>query len=222
MVIGSPKTKKMKILSLTYLGNIQYFSKLIQGDCIIDPCENYVKQSFRNRCEIMTADGVKSLSIQTVKGSNANKSSLMDTEIDYSKRWQSQHWKAISSSYKSSPYFDYYVDALEPIYKERYDTLYQFNSVLLECVLRLIGSDVKPVYSESYVDAAEFDEDWRGGISPKVKDVKPDVDFKAVEYWQVFSERHPFAPNLSILDLLFCEGPNALQIIKDSTVIISK
>ena len=208
----------MKILSLTYLGNIQYFSKLIQGDCIIDPHENYVKQSFRNRCEIMTADGVKSLSIQTVKGSNSKKNSLMETEIDYSKRWQSQHWKAISSSYKSSPYFEYYVDALEPIYKEKYETLYEFNSRLLEVVLRLIGSSVKPIYPDSYVDVAEGDEDWRGVISPKVREVKPDVEFKAVEYWQVFSERHPFAPNLSILDLLFCEGPNSLQIIKDSTL----
>ena len=141
----------MKILSLTYLGNIQYFSKLIQGDCIIDPHENYVKQSFRNRCEIMTADGVKSLSIQTVKGSNSKKNSLMETEIDYSKRWQSQHWKAISSSYKSSPYFEYYVDALEPIYKEKYETLYEFNSRLLEVVLRLIGSSVKPIDRKSVV-----------------------------------------------------------------------
>ena len=209
----------MKILSLTYLGNIQYFSKLLQGDSIIDPHENYVKQSFRNRCEIMTADGVKSLSIQTVKGRNSDKNTILDTQIDYSKRWQSQHWKSISSSYKSSPYFDYYADELEPIFSRKYKTLFDFNSALLAVVLRLLGSEIKPVYSDSYVEVSELDEDWRGLLSPKVRDIRPDSNFQASEYWQVFSERYPFAPNLSILDLLFCEGPNALQIVKESTII---
>lgn len=208
----------MKILALTYLGNIQYFSKLIQGDCVIDIHENYVKQSFRNRCEIMTADGVKSLSIQTTKGSNLNKNSVAETGIDYSKRWQRQHWQAISSAYKSSPYFEYYADDIEPIYRAHYSTLFDFNSALLEVMLKLIGSDIKPIYSSNYLYATEFDEDWRDCISPKNRLLKPDGSFKIDKYWQVFGERHSFAPNLSILDLLFCEGPNALQIIKDSAI----
>jgi len=205
---------KINILSLHYLGNIHYFGKLLQGNCVIDIHENYVKQSFRNRCEIMTADGVFPLSIQTVKG----RQSILNTKIDYSKRWQHQHWNAIHSAYKNSPYFDYYGDAYEPFYHNKYETIFDFNSQLLEVTLKLLGSNIKPIYSECYIDVTSENEDWRDRISPKSRLCTLDNSFKATEYWQVFEERNPFARNLSVLDILFCEGPNARGIIESSVV----
>lgn len=208
----------MKVLSLNYLGNIQYFSKVCGGDCVIDTHEHYQKQSYRNRCDIMTANGVAPLVIQTVKGRNFDKNSMAETRIDYSKRWQHQHWQAIVSAYRNSPYFDFYAEAFEPFYTRRYDLLVDFNKELLETVMKLLGSTVELQFSDCYVESATGIEDWRNGISPKERLRVDDPEFKSIEYWQVFGDKHPFADNLSVIDLLFCEGTNALQIIKESRV----
>lgn len=236
----------MDILALTYLGNIQWFSKLCFSRCVIDIHEHYVKQSYRNRCDILTANGPTALTVNTVKTSNWDKVAVKDIRIDYSKRWQHMHWQSLVSSYRSSPYFDHYAPDLETFYTSRFDFLLDFNAGLLETVLRLIGSDAKVRFSESYIDPATDDMsperfpkidssampgmtpvenlkaetsaivDWRAAISPKPRLAKPDVSFCPEPYWQVFSDRMDFVPNLSVIDLLFCEGPQTLDIIRNS------
>lgn len=208
----------MNILSLAYLGNIQWFSKFCFSECVIDIHENYVKQSYRNRCQILTANGPASLTVNTVKGSNWDKVSFRDTRIDYSKRWQHLHWQSLVSSYKGAPYFDHYAQHLERFYTGRFDFLFDLNSELLVTMLGLIGCGGEPRFSDSYIDAAANPDlvDWRNAISEKPRLAKPDADFYAEPYWQVFSDRMPFAGNLSIVDLLFCEGPGALDIIRGS------
>lgn len=207
----------MNILSLTYLGNVQWFSKLCFSDCVIDPHEHYIKQSYRSRCDILTANGPASLTVNTVKTSNWEKVSVKDTRIDYSKRWQHLHWQSFVSAYRSSPFFDHYAPFLEPFYSRRYDFLFDLDMGLLETVLRLLGSDAKVALADSYIgDVAPGSCDWRNAISDKPRLSRPDPGFAPQPYWQVFSDRSDFVPNLSVIDLLFCEGPAALDILRRS------
>lgn len=216
---------EINILPLTYLGNIQYFTKLCFTDCIVDIHEHYVKQSYRTRCDILTANGPASLVINTVRGSNFNKTTVKDTRIDYSKRWQHQHWQSLVSSYRSSPYFDYFADMFAPFYEERYEFLLDFNTRLAEVVLRLLGienPEARIRFSEKYMDTDKLVReepgikytDLRDAISPKPRLARPDPFFAPEPYWQVFSEKINFVPNLSITDLLFCEGMHSLEILR--------
>lgn len=192
------------ILPLTYLGNVHYFSKLCFEPCIIDIHENYVKQTFRNRCDILSANGVISLTINLIKPSTL-KCAVKDMRIDYSKRWQHQHWLSIVSAYRSSPYFDYFEDQFAPFYQRKYDFLLDFNLELTQLIIKLLGSNAQITLSDRYIVPSPDDCDMRGIISPKCRIESADPTFNPTPYYQVFSEKMPFVPNLSIIDLLFCE-----------------
>ena len=126
-------------------------------------------------------------------------------KIDYSKRWQHQHWVSILSAYKSSPYFDHFAHEIEPFYKREWRFLVDYNIEYTQTLLRLLGVSRELPLSERYVRATEGDVDLR----PKQKG----STFVAEPYFQVFSDRMPFAENLSILDLLLCEGPSAIDAV---------
>lgn len=206
----------MNILSLTYLGNVQWFTKLCFEECAIDLGEHYLKQSYRNRCEIMSPNGRMILVVNTVK---ANNRPMRDTRIDYSKRWQHQHRQAIISAYANAPFFEHYWPELEPFYTKRFEFLCDFNSRLLETILELLGIETAPRYLYDYVDPDDGGyADFRDAISPKPRLAQPDPSFRPVPYWQVFSDKMPFEPNLSIIDLLFCEGTEALHILRESRI----
>lgn len=197
-------SSKTNILPLTYLGNIQYFSKLCFEPCIIDIHENYVKQSFRNRCDILSANGPISLTVNLIKPPTL-KCAVKDMRIDYSKRWQHQHWLSIVSAYRSSPYFEHFEDQFAPFYHKQYDFLLDYDLELTQLALRLMGSQAQITLSDKYVIPTENHIDMRGIISPKCRTENADPDFHPTTYYQVFSERMPFVPNLSIIDLIFCE-----------------
>jgi hypothetical protein len=169
---------------------------------VIDVGENYIKRSERNRASILSANGVMSLTVN-VENANRMRQPMRDVKIDYSKRWQHQHWVSILSAYKSSPYFDHFADELEPFYRREWRYLVDYNLELTSKLLSLLGVSRELPLSESYVVAGEGDLDLR----PKQKN---DSTFVAEPYFQVFSDRMPFAENLSILDLLMCEGPSAV------------
>jgi hypothetical protein len=171
---------------------------------VIDLGENYVKRSERNRASILSANGVMQLTVH-VENANRPRQPMRDVKIDYSKRWQHQHWVSILSAYKSSPYFDHYAHLLEPFYKHEWRFLVDYNIEYTQTLLRLLGARVELPLSESYVTAGEGDIDLR----PKQKG----STFVAEPYFQVFSDRMPFAPNLSVLDLLLCEGPSAIDAV---------
>ncbi len=196
----------MTILPLSYLGSIEHYAHIIQNECIIDTHENFVKRSERNRTTILSANGVMDLTVP-VTNSNRPRTPMCDMAIDYSKRWQHQHWISIVSAYNSSPYFEHYMDYFEQFYNREYTNLVDYNIQLLKLTLKLIGKgDHLPTISEQYVEPTEGDIDLR----PK----KRDSAFCAEPYFQVFSDRMAFAPNLSILDLLFAEGPNSVSVLK--------
>ena len=197
----------MLILPVTYLPNIEYISRLIAAgdDYIIDCGEHYIKRSARNRATIMTANGVLDLTVPVVNA-NRPRTPMTRMEIDYSKPWQHQHWVAILSAYRSSAYFDYYAEMFEPFYTTRYSSLVEYNLALLRTILDLLGYNAPLKTTTEYVTATENDIDLR----PKHRD----SDFSTPHYFQLFSDRHPFAENLSILDLMMSEGGYAIDLLQ--------
>lgn len=206
----------MTILPLTYLGNTDYYSRLLRDDCIIDLYENYVKQSYRNRCKIMTASGTAALTVNVVKGGSIVKRPVRDILIDYSKRWQHQHWTAITSAYRKSPYFDHYGELFAPFYEKRFRFLADLDIALAETVMKILGAPGPLRFSDAYLEASPADEDLRGHFKPSSL-CTAGAPACGCEYQQVFSDRLPFAPNLSVIDLIFCEGPAAATMLRNTT-----
>lgn len=195
----------MTILPVAYMPSVEYVARLLREESVVDLGEHYIKRSQRNRAQILSANGVMSLTVN-VENANRPRQMIKDVRIDYSKRWQHQHWVSIMSAYKSSPYFDHYAHMLEPFYKREWRYLVDYNMEYLSTLLRLLGVEDKVNISEKYVAAREDDVDLR----PKHNEGST---FVAEPYFQVFSDRMPFVANLSILDLLLCEGPQAVSAV---------
>ena len=197
----------MLILPATYLPNIEYVARLIAADddYIIDCGEHYIKRSVRNRTTIMTANGVLDLTVPVVNA-NRPRTPMHKMKIDYSKPWQHQHWVAICSAYRSSAYFDYFAERLEPFYTNHHSSLVEFNLAILRTLLDFMGYKAPLRTTTEYVTAAEGDIDMR----PK----QFQSDFSTPHYFQLFSDRHPFAENISILDLLMSEGNSAMDLLR--------
>lgn len=207
------------ILSSVYFGNIHYFSKFVNGNrSIIDSYENYCKQTYRNRCDIVGANGVLSLSVPIVKVHN-KKTAVKDILIDYATDWQKQHLRSIVSAYKNSPYFDYYFHKIEPIFENNEKFLLDLNNKTMQIAIDIIGIKESIEYSTQYIDSSVGKTaDYREIISPKKR--VGDSGYVDIEYYQVFSEKMEFNPNMSILDLIFCEGKGAKSILEQSNKMI--
>ena len=179
-------------------------------EVIFEAKEFFVKSSYRNRCEVVGPNGKQILSIQIKKGKN-KKRLYQDVEITFDHRWNHIHWYALMSNYRSSPYFEFYEDILEPYFTKEYSSLFEFNIELFELVNKLLSLNIKhSLTKEFHKEVAEDTEDCRSYFMPN-KAFETE-EFK--EYIQVFSSKVGFFPNLSILDLLFCEGPNAINFLK--------
>lgn len=198
------------VFASNYLAPIEYYFQLINSkEAIIDTCENYVKQTFRNRCQILSPNGIQDLTIPLVKA--RQRKVISKVEIAYDDNWRKLHWKSFESAYRSSPYFEYYEDDFYPFYHEKeYKYLVDFNYDLQKKIIELLSLEANITKSHSYVENVAPENDFRNSISPK--NTSP-LNF--ISYIQVFGgERNGFNPNLSILDLLFNEGPNAVNYMK--------
>lgn len=196
----------MVILPLTYWGSVEHFANLLQGgeEAIIDLGENYVKRSERNRTEIVTPTGGMVLSVPLIKA-NRPRTPMRDMRIDNSKRWQHQHWIAILSAYRSSPYFDYVADRIKPIYEREWEFLADLNREILQAEFDILGIEPKHRFSEIYIEPSEATIDLR--------DKKRESNFCSPQYFQMFMDRTPFVENASMLDLLMCEGRQATELL---------
>ncbi|HPT04324.1 MAG TPA: WbqC family protein [Bacteroidales bacterium] len=192
------------LLSTAYLPPIEYFVQIDQSDEIyIEQFENYHKQTFRNRCHIASANGLLPLSIPVIK-TDGNHTLIKNIAISNAESWQKIHWRAIESAYNKSPFFLYYEDELRPFYVNRFENLLEFNMKLTEKLLHLIGIEKKINLTTGFVHQPENMTDCRFREKPKQESC---TNYKP--YIQVFSSKFKFFPNLSIIDLLFCEGPDA-------------
>lgn len=169
--------------------------------------------SFRNRCILAGAEGVISLSIPLEKGRD-QKTLVKDVRIADTYSWQVQHWRTIVSCYSRSPWFDFYREDLERLYRQPYKFLLDWNRACFEWTLRTLPMQIPVQLTGAY--HKEYDErewiDWRGKFRPKDRAVS------TVIYRQVFEERTGFIPGLSILDLLFCEGKRALSLLAQTEI----
>ncbi|KAA3439263.1 WbqC family protein [Rufibacter hautae] len=194
----------MQLLTdLHYNPSILYFQKAFEADeLLFEAHEHYQKQSYRNRCHILTAQGVVPLSVPVVKGNS--KTLVTELEIDYGQRWMDIHWRTIQSAYGSAPFFEFYADYLKAVYDQKPDLLFQLNMDLLKLFVKFLKLK-KPVgLTQTYVKTYEAPVlDWRGELHPK----KVPDNLRLMPYRQVFGKQ--FAINLSILDLLFNLGPEA-------------
>lgn len=200
----------MIILPSHYFGSVEYWARLVAAgdDAVIDIGENYVKRTERNRTTIMTSNGLMQLSVQLAHA-NRPRQPMRSMRVDYSKRWQHQHAIAIESAYKRSPYYDYYGDRFAHLFNREWRYLVDINMATLEGVCSILKIGV-PRISESYITATEGDVDLRGKL------ITPSSTF--MPYIQVFSDREPFAPNISIYDLIMCEGPSAISYLKSVNI----
>ena len=193
------------VLPLAYLPSVEYFTHLLRGGCVVDLGEHFVKRSERNRARILASDGVMELTVH-VRNANRPRQPVRDVRLDYSKRWQHQHWMSILSAYRNSPYFDHYRDRFEPFYNREFTFLADWNIALLETVTGILGTPPALRFSDSYIEADTDDRDLRPAFEPLRANGRTTA---GGVYEQVFADRFPFVPNLSVIDLLFCEGPAA-------------
>ena len=203
------------LLSTAYLPPVQYITKFITNiPVLIEKHENYQKQSYRNRCYIYGANGKQCLVIPVKK--QGLKTPVSEAEIDNRYGWQKNHLKSIESAYRLSAFYEYYADDFRRFYEKECRFLFTLNMELLQLILSLMRIQNDPDITKSWESIPINCMDYRQSIHPKVRLALPDDDFNPQPYQQVFQERHGFIPNLSVIDLLFNEGPLAADILKQS------
>ena len=194
-------------LSSAYLAPVEYYSEMARADTIfIENCDFYMKQTYRNRCQIAAANGPMALSIPVEKA-GSEKILIRDVRISQHNDWQLNHWRSIESAYNSTPFFEYYKDDLLPFYEKKWNFLVDFNLGIQSKILELLNlSTVIQLTTEYKVRLDDTVLDLRETIHPK----KENQSLNSKTYYQVFDQRFGFQPNLSIIDLLFNMGNESI------------
>ena len=214
----------VSVLTTAYFPPVEYFFAIARsGRVLIEQHEHYQKQSWRSRCRILSAGGPEDLSIPIVKEERRSRP-VRDIRIDYGEPWLQHHLRAFEAAYHSSAFFDYYADDLFPVLLRKPEFLFDLNMALLEKLLDLLDLHVPVSLTESYVRDPE--NDFRTRIQPKYKGESLLAEYgREQAYYQVFVNQDPgaclsrldresrFIPNLTILDLLSAEGPDACRFL---------
>ncbi len=205
------KTVGMKIFSVAYWPNIEYLAHVIhEKEILIEAQENFVKQTYRNRCVILSPAGKQNLIVPVIGGRSKNKKLITQIQIDYSKHWVSNHINSIKTAYGSAPFFDFFFDEIKDLLQHRYTSLFELDIATLQMSFQLLGIDVKLNYTTNYIKDYQGNVlDLRNQISPKQP---TNLDLPA--YPQVFEDKLGFVPHLSSLDLIFNLGNEALSYLR--------
>ena len=198
----------------TYFPSIAHFVAIANTDeLIFETDDNFLKQTYRNRAYVYGANGKLTLNIPVIH-SQKNRQKSRDVKIFNEEKWQSLHWKSLLSAYRTSPFFEYYEDELQPLFEMKTDFILDFNLKCFETITECLQLDVHTSKTEIYQETPTDTNDFRFLVHAKKEQPQ---NFES--YTQVFNNKHGFIPNLSILDLLFNEGPNALNYLESQTII---
>ena len=205
------------LLQTTYFGPVQWYQKLKRYDhCVIEQYDSYQKQTYRNRCVIATANGLQALTVPVDHSPlTIDHVQCKDLRISDHNQWRRVHWNALQSAYSESPFFEYYADDIRPFFEQKYEFLIDFNEAIRQKMCELLDIETSVSYSSGFmVHGSGFRVQDSGFMDFRevihAKHPQDDPDFQPRSYWQVFQHRYGFQPNLSILDLLFCMGPEAV------------
>ena len=216
--MGTVKIMSTVYLSTAYLAPVQYYCKLISYESVMmEACENYLKQTYRNRCMIAVANGIQPLSVP-IENPKTDKCLTKDIRISDHGNWQHIHWNALVAAYGMSPFFEYYENDFTPFYVQKYHFLFDFNEKLRLTICSLLDIHPEINYTTEYLP--DVTDDFRTTIRPKQP--VEDYSFDPQVYYQVFKEKYGFLPNLSIVDLLFNMGPEAMIVLKESIRLSQK
>lgn len=198
------------LLPLCYFPNVDwYLAFLNSSEVLIESQENFVKQTYRNRCRILSANGPLDL-VLPVKNKN-NKAGITKMELNHNENWAWQHWHAIKSAYGKSAFFEFYEPYFESFFKSTQEkNLWEINLEAHKLICRHIKVDSTPVFTEEYQKDFTCGLDLRKAFKPS----KTEQIFEQKPYIQVFADRFDFINNLSVLDLLFNLGPQSAQYLK--------
>ncbi|PWG80448.1 WbqC family protein [Pararcticibacter amylolyticus] len=199
---------KGAIFPLFYLPPIELFSRIKQGhgDILIEQFEHFPKQTYRNRALIHSPQGKLALIVPVVKGSKVH-TKVKDVQISYDFDWQRLHWMSIQTSYRSSAYFEFYESDFSVFYEKRWKYLYEYNEEIFQLLTKLLKLDIQWSFTQAFEKQYDDYADYRESIHPKKVS---DIPFQP--YFQVFEDRNGFIPNLSIIDLLFNQGPRSASL----------
>lgn len=196
------------IFPTSYFGNIEFYKKLSSYDSVlVESYETYPKQTFRNRCEITTANGLLPLSIPIEKP-NGSKTRTNEILLSSKEKWQLIHWRAIEAAYASSPYFEYYEQEVKELIFQQELNLTQFNNNIIKRIQKWLDLPTKLIYTDKY-NHIDSNLDFRNLFS---KSINP-REFQHDYYQQVFEIENGFFQNVSILDSIFCLGPMARLLV---------
>ena len=197
----------------TYFSTIAQYVAIAKSNQIIFEVEdNFQKQTYRNRCYINTANGKQLLNVP-IQHKKGIKQKTKDVKIDYKDNWQKQHLKSLKTAYSSSPFFEFYIDDLLPLFEKKYTYLLDLNIESHLLIMDALQLNIPLKKSENYIIKTEY-LDLRHLAIDKNK-----TTYNLERYIQVFEQNNGFISNLSILDLLFMEGPNALNYLENQNLI---
>jgi hypothetical protein len=199
----------MALFIPTYFSPISQYSEIIHAaEVVFEMNDNFQKQSYRNRCYIFNTNGKQLLNIPVKHPVSGARKKTQDTLLENATSWQNQHFKSLKTAYRNSPFFEFYVDDIAPIFEKKYTFLQDVNidTFLFISEALQINSEFKK--TTSYTTALE-NYDFRNLAA-----IKNQTEVYNNSYIQMFDDAHGFLPNLSILDLLFMEGPNAISFLE--------
>ncbi|WP_379841894.1 WbqC family protein [Larkinella bovis] len=202
-------------IELHYLPSLTYFTALFPFETVwLEAAEHYGKQSYRNRCYVLTANGIDRLTVPVLNGTH--KQLIRDVRIDDRQAWPERHWRCLVTAYSKAPFFEYYADELQAVFRRKWSYLFDLNLELLTLCLKWLGWQKKLLLTE------HFERQWAADIldAHALIDARGNVQngrfYRPVSYPQNFG--NVFVPDLSILDLIFCQGTGATDILRQSLI----
>jgi len=201
------KNSNISIFSIQYFGGIEFYTSIMHNKpCIIEQHEHYQKRTNRNRLSLLGPNGVETLSVPLAKGKNA-RMPITEVKIAYDENWPKQHIQSIQSYYGSSPFLSYYIDEISNTLFKEYQYLWKLDLAMMQLVCKFLSIEEKFVFTQEYLEDSTHD--YRNSNSSLYTDMQSKL-WEKLRYNQVFEEKHGFIKHLSILDMLFCCGPETI------------